>query len=133
LRTLERDTALGRIGRVRRWFYLGAAALTAGFAALTSAVAHGHTVSARRAPNAAGKRSPKRAVAAVPPMPALATPGELGLQPPEQAPQPAPGPSQSSPGPSQAAPSPPPQAAPAPAPAPAPQPSGGGAAVSGGS
>jgi hypothetical protein len=126
---LARDAALARVGRTRRWVIAGAAALTAGFAALVSAVApgkslvstsHARTAAATAAPSTRGTGS------AIPTMPPPANPGDLGLQGPGQPPTAAPSQPQPQSAPSQ-------QAQPTP-PAAAPQSSGGGgAAVSGGS
>lgn len=94
----ERDAALRRISRTRRWTIIAAAGLTAGFAALVSAVAPGKNfkAGARAAvvpgPSAA-KRSPG-AHSSLPPMPPLASPGKLGLQAPATPPQSVPDPSQ---------------------------------------
>jgi hypothetical protein len=133
LAQLERDAALTRIVRARRWVIAGAAALTAGFAALVSAIAPGRTVGSRGQAQVLGstRASVHRATATQ--MPALASAGDLGLQGASQAPQSAPAAAQASPDPSQAAPAAssqatqdPSQAAPAPA-------SSGPAVVSGGS
>ncbi len=128
----QRDAALLRVVRVRRATIIGAGALTAGLAALVSALAPGRTLGAKLKVHSAATtaRVAPRASSVKPRMPPLARPGQLGLQapgsapqassPPASAPQAAPAPAQ--PAPSQAAPS---QAA-------APQPSA-GPAVSGGS
>src|SRR5438270_399416 len=96
LAVLERDAALTRVSRTRRWLILAAAALTAGFAALVSAVAPGRTLRSKHA--VALRTSPVRPAA---PrrltMPPLAKPGQLGLQGPAQAPQALPDPSASAP------------------------------------
>lgn len=113
-RTLARDAALVRISRTRRWTLAGAAALTAGLAALASALLPGKSFGA-------GSRSTALSAAAGPALPAPADAAQLGVGGSGQAPQSVPAP----------------QAAPQPAPQPAtPQPaapSGGSAAVSGGS
>src|SRR5437764_3897342 len=102
---LGRAAALHRIGRTRRWAIIGAAGATAGIAAVVSSVAPGKTLKPRSATRSvAGARSRPRSGSLR--MPPLATPGELGLQGPSQAPQPAPAPSQSTPDQSQAAPDP---------------------------
>jgi hypothetical protein len=123
---LERDAALRRVSRVRRWTLAGAAGLTGGVAALVSAVAPGHSLGAKRKPVAALPTTTS-ARKTQPKMPPLASAGALGLQGPAEAPQAAPAPKQSSPAPvqtqttqtqtsqTQAAPT---QAAPTPAPAP---------------
>ena len=125
LAQLERDAALDRVSRTRRWVIAGAAALTAAFAALVSAIAPGHTLGARaEAQTAGGASAPARGAGSTQ-MPPLASPAALGLQAPGQAPQAASAPSQ------QAAPDPTQQGAPntsqsVPAPAPAPAPVSGG-------
>jgi hypothetical protein len=133
LAALERDAALVRVSRTRRWLIAGAAGLSAGIAALVSSAAPGHTLSSRGQPgiSTSGSASaPVRTASAARSsrtMPPLASPGELGLQGPSSAPQAAPSVAQASPDPSQsaqAAPNPA-QAAPAPAPTPAPVVSGG--------
>jgi hypothetical protein len=119
LAQLERDAALGRVARTRRWVSAGAAALTAGFAALVSSVAPGRTLSARGSVRAPATRA---SVVASTQMPPLASPSSLGLQGPSQAPQ-----TDSTQAPAN-------QAQSAPAPSPTPQASsGGGGVVSGGS
>lgn len=128
LAQLERDAALARVSRARRWALLGAAALTAGFAALVSAIAPGRSVGAKgRATTYVAARSAPRHTAAGLQMPPLASAGDLGLQGPSSAPQSAAGPTPS-PAPQQPSPSAPSPAAAAPAPQPQPAP-----AVSGGS
>jgi hypothetical protein len=97
----ERDAALGRVGRTRRWVILGAAGLTAGFAALVSSVAPGKTLKAGHATvrsEAASTTSPRSTGSTK--MPPLASPSQLGLQGPGQPPQSAP--AQTTPDPSQA-------------------------------
>jgi hypothetical protein len=154
---LERDAALIRVSRTRRALFVGAAALSAGLAVVVSAVAPGRSLGAKptfraAVPTAAttasvtGASSTQSRPVRMPP---LASPGELGLQAPNAAPQSAPSqssaasPNQS--GGSSGSGSTSPQAAPAPtqqqaapspasaasAPAPSPAPSGG--VVSGGS
>lgn len=139
LAQLERDAALERVSRARRWVIAAAAALTAAFAALVSTVAPGRTLGARAQARTLGSTRTLAQVVTSTRMPPLASPGDLGLQGPSQAPQAdssqqvAPNPTQQvAPNPSQqVAPDPSQQAASAPAPAPA---SGGsGAVVSGGS
>jgi hypothetical protein len=124
---LARDAALERVSRTRRWVIGGAAALTAGFAALVSAVAPGHSLAAKsHTSNEASTATPSTRSngSAIPTMPPPANPGDLGLQGPGQAPTAAPSQPQSDPS-QQAQPTPP---------AAAPQSSGGGGgAVSGGS
>ncbi len=76
---LERDAALARVGRVRRWVIAATAALTAGFASLVYAVTPGRsgvlTHTHRTAQAAPALR-----------LPAPAGPGALGLQGPAQVP-----------------------------------------------
>jgi hypothetical protein len=148
---LERDAALDRVGRTRRWAMAGAAGLTAAFAALVSVVAPGRTLAARTRGGGATEARTATPSTSSAQMPPLASPAQLGLQSPEQPPQAAAapsqpssdpsqagsgtaqapsGPSQTGSNPSQAAPTPsagsdPSQAAPTPAPAPAPAVSGG--------
>lgn len=139
LARLERDAALARVGRTRRWAIAGAAALSAGFTAVASAAVPGRTI---RPQGAATALTPAHAPASTR-MPPLQSASALGLLAPSQAPQPAPDQSQAAPpqpAPEQSAPQAapaqsqaPPPPAPAPAPAAAPQGSGGGAVVSGGS
>jgi hypothetical protein len=131
LAQLERDAAIARVSRARRWALLGAAVLTAGFAALVSAIAPGRSLGAKaRATAYVAPRSAPRHAASHLQMPPLASAGDLGLQGPSSAPQPAaapaptPAPQQSSPAPAPSAPSPA-AAAPAPQPQPAPAVSGG--------
>jgi hypothetical protein len=124
---LERDAALVRVSRLRRWTIGGAAALTAGFAAFVSAIAPGHSLGAARA---ARGESAARGAATAPRsvrLPPLARPSQLGLQGPSSNPQPAPSATQQSASPptQQSAPPPTQQAAPAPAPAPSGATSGG--------
>jgi hypothetical protein len=96
LAQLERDAALARLGRVRRWVIAGAAALTAGFATLVSAVTPGRSAGAQAQARGLGSsRTPvRRATPAR--MPPLASASELGLQGPSQAPESSSAPSQSS-------------------------------------
>ena len=113
-----RDATLKRIARVRRTTIVGAGGLTVGLAAFVSGIAPGHSLGAKLHSRAvSGRTTPVTSAASsssAPRMPALASPGQLGLQSPDGAPQPAP-----------AAPAAPAQQS---QPAPAPQ-----AAVSGGS
>jgi hypothetical protein len=123
LAQLERDAALRRVGRTRRWVIAAAAALTAGFAAVVSAIAPGRTGAHTQARALGSTRTQPGRVASTR-MPPLANASDLGLQGPAGAPQATPTPSPAAPAPSQVAPSPsratpaPAQAAPAPAPAP---------------
>ena len=128
---LERDAALDRVGRMRRWLIAGAAGLTAAFAALVSVVAPGRTLAARTQGGGATEARTSTPPASSSQMPSVASPSQLGLQGPDQPPQAASAPSQAPSDPSQAAPAPaqapsdPAQATPAPAPVPAPAVSGG--------
>jgi len=140
---LARDAALQRIGRTRRWVIAGTAVLTAGFAALVSAVAPGRSLASKAQPRTEAARATAsartgstgsgstrsgstRSGSAIPSMPPPAGAGSLGLQGPDQAPsvpqqsQPQSDPSAPQSAPSQAQ----PQSAPVPAPA-APAVSGG--------
>jgi hypothetical protein len=122
LAQLERDAALARVNRVRRWTFVGAAGLTAGVAALVSAVAPGRSLGAktRLAEEVALRQVPR--TSSRPQMPPLASAGELGLQGPSSSPQAAQAQTQApTQDPSQAAQTP----APAPASVPAPAVSGG--------
>src|SRR5690242_3727235 len=124
----ERDAALRRVSRVRRWIFGGATALSAAIAALVSSVAPGHTLHGKSesaqpgATDAGGSGSAAtqpRTQRTAAHFPALASPADLGLQAPSGAPQPAPSASQSSSAPAPAQAAPVPQPAPVPAPAPA--------------
>jgi hypothetical protein len=124
---LERDAALQRVSRARRWLILAAGALSAAFAALVSAIAPGHSLNARAQTIAAGSASARGAHASraasrasATTMPPLASPGDLGLQGPSSNPQPSSDPSQAvvQPDPSQSAAAVQNPAAVAPAPAP---------------
>jgi hypothetical protein len=115
---LSRDAALLRVVRTRRFVIAGAAALTAGFAAVVSSIAPARTVRRTAAVPPTATRAKARSAPASLKMPPLASPGDLGLQGPTSVPQVA----QSSSAPSVPAPSQqsaPVQAAPAPAPVPA--------------
>jgi hypothetical protein len=105
LASLERDAALARVARVRRWAIVATAALSGGIAVLVSAVAPGRSGAATHAYSSAHSASARSGTLQMPPP---AGPGALGLQGPAQAPSVA-------------------------APAPAPAPAAGGGAVSGGS
>jgi hypothetical protein len=127
---LVRDAALQRVGRTRRWVIAGTAALTAGSAALVSAVAPGRSLASKSAAStgAAKTTASIRRAGSLPAMPPPANPSTLGLQGPNQAPSPAPDQSQSAPSGDSS------QAQPTAPPAQAPQSSGGGGGVvSGGS
>jgi hypothetical protein len=135
---IERDAALARIGRTRRWVLAGTAALTAGAAGLVSAIAPGRSLGAKPAQasqpavsTTAAKSSATSGHATEPQMPPLADPSTLGLSGPSQAPQASttdnsaatpPAPAQSAPSQAQSDAAAQSQAAPAPAPAPAPVP-----------
>jgi hypothetical protein len=116
---LRRDQALRRVGHMRRWVIGSSAALTAGFAVFVAEIAHGRSSTATPRSSAA---TPRPASQSEPALPAVASPGDLGLQSPGQAPQPAPSTAQPS--------SPAPQSSPAPSDSSG---GGGGPAVSGGS
>lgn len=120
---LARDAALDRISRARRWVIVGTAGLTAGFAALVSAVAPGKSLASKPQPrteasaataSSASSASSGTSSSAIPRMPPPANSSALGLQGPDSAPAPAPQQSQPQSDPSQSQ----PQSAPAPAPAP---------------
>jgi hypothetical protein len=146
---LRRDAALIRVSRTRRALFVGAVGLSAGLAALVSAIAPGRSLAAKSplrtaasdstltvASAGASTTSASAARRGAPRMPPLASPGELGLQAPDAAPQaPSPSPDQSagsSGSGATAQPAAPAQSQAAPAPQPAPPASSGGV-VSGGS
>ena len=81
----RRDQALRRVGHMRRWVIGSSAALTAGFAVFVAEVAHGRSSSPAPRSSSATTRP---AAASEPALPAVASPGDLGLQSPDQAPQP---------------------------------------------
>jgi hypothetical protein len=91
---LQRDAALVRVSRTRRFVIGGAAALSAGIAALVSAVAPGHTLGAKTADAATSSgtsgsgsgSSTAHASAAAKRMPPLAKPSDLGLAGPPSGP-----------------------------------------------
>ena len=84
----ERDAALGRVGRTKRWVILGAAGLTAGFAALVSSVAPGKTLKhGAIAARSAGATTTRPRSTGSTKMPRLASASQLGLQSPGAAPQ----------------------------------------------
>jgi hypothetical protein len=88
---LARDAALDRISRTRRWVIIGAAGLTAGFAALVSAVAPGRSLASKSSTGSAtATASPSSGSStsrtSIPRMPPPANLGDLGLQRPGQAP-----------------------------------------------
>jgi len=132
LTALTRDAAIGRIARTRRWMIAAAAALTAGLAALASALLPGKSLGAKTASATPRPSRPLTRSTTTPKLPAPANAAQLGLQGPSQAPSAPSGsdPQQSQPAPQQSQPTPQPSPAPAPAAAPS---SGGGAVVSGGS
>ncbi len=92
---LERDAALQRVTRTRRFVIGGAAALSAGIAALVSAIAPGHSLGANKAV-ASGTDTPAstatsgaataRASVSAKKMPPLAKPSDLGLTGPPSGP-----------------------------------------------
>ncbi|MGZ6595239.1 MAG: hypothetical protein ACXVFH_07755 [Solirubrobacteraceae bacterium] len=95
---LRRDQALRRVGHMRRWVIGSSAALTAGFAVFVAQVAHGRSSSTTAR---SGASSARQVSQSEPALPAVANPGDLGLQGPDQVPQPAaPSPPQSTPAPS---------------------------------
>jgi hypothetical protein len=77
---LQRDRAIERVRRVRGGTIAGAAGLTAGFAALVSVLAPGHSLAAGRRSLPAATKTPtstaKKSAAVMPP---LANPATLGL------------------------------------------------------
>jgi hypothetical protein len=88
---LARDSALARISRTRRWVIAGAAVLTAGFAALVSAVAPGRSLASKPQTGTdpattSASTSASTGSSSIPRMPPPANAGALGLQSPEQAP-----------------------------------------------
>jgi hypothetical protein len=131
---LARDAAIVRVRRTRRWVIAGTAALTAGLAALVSAVAPGRSLASKTSSHAGTTTGAGRSASssAVPQLPPVANPGTLGLKGPSQAPQSVPNPPQTQ---TQSAPSPPQSSSPAPTPSPGGSGggSGGGGVVSGGS
>ena len=131
LARLRRDAVLHRLVWTRRWVAAGAAVLTAGFAALAQAATTGRSSSAG-AKSRAGAPAPRssRSSAASVQLPPEASPSQLGLQPPSQAPQSAPSLVQSAPAPAQPSPVPDPSVSQA---SPSGGSGGGGAVVSGGS
>lgn len=104
----RRDEAMRRVGHVRRWVIGSSAALTAGFAVFVAQVAHGRSPSKTHHTSSAATARP--AAGTEPALPAIASPGELGLQSPNQVPEAAPSPQQSAPAPAPAAPAPAPAA-----------------------
>jgi hypothetical protein len=91
LAQLERDAAIARISRTRRWLIVAATALTAAFAAIISAVAPGRSFAAHSASSttrAAGATRPASAsTRASTKLPPLQGAQALGLGGPAQAPQ----------------------------------------------
>lgn len=134
-----RDATLHRITLTRRWMIVGAAGLTAGLAALVSALLPGKSLGAKSsAPPVTTARANTASSPTSPPLPTPASAAQLGVgsavpqqqqsvAPPPAPPQPAPqsAPAPSAPATSAPAPSAPTQSAPAPAPS--------GGVVSGGS
>jgi len=95
---LDRDAALGRLGRARRWAIAGAAALTAGCAALASALVPGRSLArAEVAAAAASTGSKPASLAGRPLLPPAASAAQLGFQAPGQPPQAAAPPQQAPP------------------------------------
>jgi len=133
---LARDAALARVRRTRRWVIAGAAALTAGFAALVSAVAPGRSIAEKSAAKSGVRTEASTSgssSSAIPQLPPAANPDTLGLQGPSQSPQPDPAPEQNSQPQHNSQPAQPTPPASPPQSSPAPQSSGGGGVVSGGS
>ncbi len=89
LAQLERDAAIARISRTRRWLIVAAGALTAGCAALISAVAPGRSFAAHSAKGAAASPARPVTTSARPSakLPPLEGAQALGLGGPAQAPQ----------------------------------------------
>jgi hypothetical protein len=87
LAQLERDAALARISRTRRWLIAAAAALTAAFAAIISAVAPGRSFAAHSSTAATGARPLTASAPASNKLPPLEDGQALGLGGPAQAPQ----------------------------------------------
>src|SRR5581483_8738448 len=123
-RTVVRDAALLRISRTRRWALAGAAALTAGLAALASALLPGKSFGAAAHSRAESTAISQHAATSgsssvTPPMPAPANAAQLGVsssgQPAQSVPAPQPTPA---PQPAQS-PAPAQSSAPAQSPAPA--------------
>ncbi len=78
---LERDAALGRIGRARGWLIAGVAALTAALAALASALLPGKSLGAKPHSTVIASRPAARgAHAPAPPLPAPDGPAALGIR-----------------------------------------------------
>jgi F0F1-type ATP synthase membrane subunit c/vacuolar-type H+-ATPase subunit K len=119
---LLRDAALERVRRTRRWVLLATAGLTAGFAALVSAVAPGRSLASKTSASsvtasasAASASTASSSGSGIPSLPPPAGANQLGLSGPDGAPSP--DQSQSSGQSPSSAPAQP-QSAPAPAPAP---------------
>ncbi len=87
LARLQRDAALMRVGRMRRLLIGGVAGLTAALAYFVSAIAPGRTLPSSKRAAAVPSSNVTTASAT---MPQLASPAQLGLQSPNQAPQSAP-------------------------------------------
>jgi hypothetical protein len=90
LAQLERDAAIARISRTRRWLIGAAAGLTAGIVALISAVAPGRSFAAHSTAAASGSPRPVSSTAsarASTKLPPLEGAQALGLGGPAQAPQ----------------------------------------------
>jgi hypothetical protein len=131
-----RDAALARIRRTRRWVIAGAAALTAGFAALVAAVAPGKSLAPKspvQTEASTGSSSARTASSTIPELPPAANPDTLGLQGSSSQSQSGPSQAQSSAPTQPTQPAQPTPPASPPQSSPAPQSSGGGGVVSGGS
>jgi hypothetical protein len=83
---LRRDVALHRVAQTRRWLITGAAGLAAGLAALAASAAPGRSQTAKPQSPATGRTRVVPSAASATQLPPLASPSELGLQPPGQAP-----------------------------------------------
>jgi hypothetical protein len=87
---LERDAALSRMSRARRWAIAAAAALTAGVTALVAAIAPGrslgHSASSQPQAAGAGSRSASVGAGAQGQLPPLASAKQLGLGDSSQSP-----------------------------------------------
>src|SRR5213082_3524814 len=89
---VARDLAFGRIQRTRRWLVVGAAGLTAGLAALASALLPGKSLGAKTRSESStttpSRSSTAKPSSATPQLPAPADGAQLGLQGPDAVPTP---------------------------------------------